>query len=67
MKIDTTHPSSEPSATGTRMTIPESDSDFNQWLQSMLSVARLPEGLPIEFRRKVTTKCPYKINLESDC
>lgn len=36
-----------------RMTIPESASDFNQWLQSMLAVARLPGGLPIEFRRKV--------------
>lgn len=52
MKIDTTL--SEASTTGsTRMTVPESVSDFNQWLQSMLAVARLPGGLPVEFRRKV--------------
>ncbi|CRK91789.1 CLUMA_CG005420, isoform A [Clunio marinus] len=46
----------EPSPTtieSSRMTIPESASDFNQWLQSMLAVARLPGGLPTEFRRKL--------------
>lgn len=51
MKLDIT---ADDSATGSsRMTIPESASDFNQWLQSMLAVARLPGGLPTEFRRKV--------------
>jgi hypothetical protein len=51
MKLDTS-PSDEP-AGNSRMSIPESTSDFNQWLQSMLAVARLPGGMPIEFRRKV--------------
>lgn len=45
-----------PDSASCRMTIPESASDFNQWLQSMLEVARLPGGLPVEFRRKV---CNY--------
>lgn len=35
------------------MNIPDSDIEYRQWLQSMLQVARLPGGLPIEFRRKV--------------
>lgn len=59
MKIDTTQPSPEPATGSVRMTIPESASDFNQWLQSMLSVARLPGGLPIEFRRKVINLKTY--------
>lgn len=28
-------------------------SDFDQWLQAMKMVARLPGGMPPEFRRKV--------------
>ena len=51
MKLDIT--TSNSSTGSSRMTIPESASDFNQWLQSMLAVARLPGGLPLEFRRKV--------------
>lgn len=51
MKLDIT--SADSSTGSSRMTIPESASDFHQWLQSMLAVARLPGGLPIEFRRKV--------------
>jgi hypothetical protein len=35
------------------MNIPESASDFNQWLHAMKMVARLPGGMPPEFRRKV--------------
>lgn len=55
MKIDVVSSEAlESTTTGsTRMSIPESASDFNQWLQSMLAVARLPGGLPTEFRRKV--------------
>lgn len=37
-----------------RMTIPEATSDFNQWLHAMKMVARLPGGMPIEFRRKAS-------------
>lgn len=37
-----------------RMTIPEAASDFNQWLHAMKMVARLPGGMPIEFRRKAS-------------
>jgi hypothetical protein len=62
MKIDTM--SSDSTTTGsTRMTIPESASDFNQWLQSMLAVARLPGGLPIEFRRKVINSITFSFTL----
>lgn len=51
MKLDIS--ASDSSTGSSKMTIPDSASDFNQWLQSMLAVARLPGGLPIEFRRKV--------------
>lgn len=34
---------------------PVSASDFNQWLHAMKMVARLPGGMPPEFRRKVST------------
>lgn len=54
MKLDITTPTGN-----SRMTIPESSSDFRQWLQSMLAVARLPGGLPTEFRRKVATDKSY--------
>lgn len=40
------------------MNIPDSDIEYSQWLQSMLQVARLPGGLPIEFRRKVIYLTP---------
>lgn len=51
MKLDI---STSDSSTGSnKMTIPDSASDFNQWLQSMLAVARLPGGFQGEFRRKV--------------
>jgi hypothetical protein len=40
-------------ALNSRMNIPDSDSEYRQWLQSMLQVARLSGGLPTEFRRKV--------------
>jgi hypothetical protein len=52
MKLDPSTTDNTP-AGSSRMTVPESTADFNQWLQSMLAVARLPGGLPIEFRRKV--------------
>ena len=30
------------------------DPSFNQWKDAMKMVARLPEGVPIEFRKKVS-------------
>lgn len=42
-------------ASTNKMTIPEAASDFNQWLHAMKMVARLPGGMPIEFRRKVSS------------
>lgn len=36
-----------------RMGIPDAESDFNQWLHAMKMVARLPGGMPPDFRRKV--------------
>ncbi|XP_062701985.1 uncharacterized protein LOC109622744 isoform X2 [Aedes albopictus] len=36
-----------------KMGIPDSQSDFNQWLHAMKMVARLPGGMPPEFRRKL--------------
>lgn len=41
-------------ASTNKMTIPEAASDFNQWLHAMKMVARLPGGMPLEFRRKVS-------------
>ncbi|XP_070509849.1 serine-rich adhesin for platelets [Chironomus tepperi] len=38
---------------GSRMTIPESSSDFKDWLEGIKMVARLPGGMPVEFRRKL--------------
>lgn len=38
---------------GSRVTIPESTSDFKDWLEGIKMVARLPGGMPVEFRRKV--------------
>ncbi|XP_058814152.1 uncharacterized protein LOC131678032 [Topomyia yanbarensis] len=35
------------------MGIPDSQSDYNQWLHAMKMVARLPGGIPVEFRRKL--------------
>jgi hypothetical protein len=35
------------------MNIPDNANDFNQWLNAMKMVARLPGGMPPEFRRKV--------------
>ncbi|XP_062539020.1 serine-rich adhesin for platelets [Armigeres subalbatus] len=36
-----------------KMGIPDTQSDFNQWLHAMKMVARLPGGMPPEFRRKL--------------
>ncbi|XP_055618343.1 serine-rich adhesin for platelets isoform X2 [Toxorhynchites rutilus septentrionalis] len=36
-----------------KMGIPDAQSDFNQWLHAMKMVARLPGGMPSEFRRKL--------------
>lgn len=55
MKLDITSTSDTSTGSG-RMTVPDSASDFHQWLQSMLAVARLPGGLPTEFRRKVVNQ-----------
>lgn len=35
----------------------EAASDYNQWLHAMKLVARLPGGMPPEFRRKVNYSC----------
>lgn len=40
-------------SSGSRVTIPESTSDFKDWLEGIKMVARLPGGMPVEFRRKV--------------
>lgn len=42
-----------PCGTVTKMGVPDADSDFNQWLHAMKMVARLPGGMPPDFRRKV--------------
>ncbi|XP_053671501.1 uncharacterized protein LOC128721745 [Anopheles nili] len=36
-----------------KMGVPDTQSDFNQWLHAMKMVARLPGGMPAEFRRKL--------------
>ncbi|XP_039450504.1 serine-rich adhesin for platelets isoform X2 [Culex pipiens pallens] len=36
-----------------RMGIPDTHADFKQWLHAMKMVARLPGGMPAEFRRKL--------------
>ncbi|XP_058468020.1 serine-rich adhesin for platelets isoform X2 [Malaya genurostris] len=36
-----------------KMGIPDTQTDFNQWLHAMKMVARLPGGMPTEFRRKL--------------
>ncbi|XP_055524846.1 uncharacterized protein LOC129718267 isoform X2 [Wyeomyia smithii] len=36
-----------------KMGIPDTQSDFNQWLHAMKMVARLPGGIPPDFRRKL--------------
>uniref|UniRef100_A0A182NL92 Rab-GAP TBC domain-containing protein n=1 Tax=Anopheles dirus TaxID=7168 RepID=A0A182NL92_9DIPT len=36
-----------------KMGVPDTQSDFNQWLHAMKMVARLPGGMPSEFRRKL--------------
>lgn len=36
-----------------RMGIPDTHADFKQWMHTMKMVARLPGGMPAEFRRKV--------------
>ncbi|XP_053689421.1 uncharacterized protein LOC128738353 [Sabethes cyaneus] len=36
-----------------KMGIPDTQSDFNQWLHAMKMVARLPGGMPPDFRRKL--------------
>uniref|UniRef100_A0A336LYT1 CSON006250 protein n=1 Tax=Culicoides sonorensis TaxID=179676 RepID=A0A336LYT1_CULSO len=42
-----------PCGTVTKMGIPDAESDFNQWLHAMKMVARLPGGMPPDFRRKL--------------
>lgn len=51
-------------ASTNKMTIPEAASDFNQWLHAMKMVARLPGGMPIEFRRKVSPSFSCKLKLK---
>lgn len=46
-------PATSPSTMGASNT---NSSDFNQWLHAMKMVARLPGGMPPEFRRKVYIK-----------
>ncbi|XP_049532012.1 uncharacterized protein LOC125949232 [Anopheles darlingi] len=36
-----------------KMGVPDTQADFNQWLHAMKMVARLPGGMPSEFRRKL--------------
>jgi hypothetical protein len=43
-----------PSSSGSRIiAIPESASDFKDWLEGIKMVACLENGFPVEFRRKV--------------
>lgn len=35
------------------MGVPDTEQDFNQWLDGMRMVSQLPGGMPPEFRRKV--------------
>ena len=51
-------------ASTNKMTIPEAASDFNQWLHAMKMVARLPGGMPIEFRRKVSPSLSCKMDIK---
>lgn len=48
------------STTKKAMASSNTSSDFNQWLHAMKMVARLPGGMPPEFRRKV-----YFINFKA--
>lgn len=41
------------SSSGRRMAIPESTTDFKDWLEGIKMVARLQDGMTDEFRRKV--------------
>lgn len=52
-------PSNIVPSSGNRMSIPESTSDFKDWLEGIKMVARLPGGMPIEFRRKVSNQTNY--------
>lgn len=38
------------------------DSGFNEWHDAMRMVARLPGGIPDEFRRKVWPECQVNFN-----
>lgn len=53
MKLEQHKERTPVASTSSRMTIPESNPEFNQWLDAMKMVSRLPGGMPIEFRRKV--------------
>lgn len=44
------------------MSVSTTTSDFSQWLHAMKMVARLPGGIPPEFRKKVLYKiCMIKL------
>ena len=46
------------------------DPSFNQWKDAMKMVARLPEGVPTEFRKKVKSRNPNLVKyifLEVEC
>ncbi|EAT33292.1 AAEL014425-PA [Aedes aegypti] len=59
LALRTSPPPPPPPSTSTsdhnlkKMGVPDSQSDFNQWLHAMKMVARLPGGMPPEFRRKL--------------
>ena len=43
------------------------DPSYNQWKDAMKMVARLPEGVPTEFRRKVSAfSIVYKLKLKRE-
>lgn len=56
MKFSLTPPPSlSPGNSSQNITVnaPDGSSDFNQWLHAMKMVARLPGGMPPEFRKKL--------------
>lgn len=56
MKFSLTPPSLSPGNSSQNIAMvnaPDGSSDFNQWLHAMKMVARLPGGMPPEFRKKL--------------
>lgn len=55
MKFSLTPPSLSPGNSSQNIAVnaPDGSSDFNQWLHAMKMVARLPGGMPPEFRKKL--------------